>query len=247
MPCLRHAATAVLAIAPTFAAASASAALDVTLDSYSTGLLERTNLSSTSPWNASNPVWYFSAGAYEHVFSTSDGQAFRAWCTEFNQGIVVDWSGSFDLIGLEGAPLGGKPADSTSPVRNALLEDLFARWIDGETGTVAADPRDANAASAAFQLLVWEIAHENFATTTLATALPRISIDLGAFRANASGDTRAWFDAMASSLGSDGWRSAQLEVLVHPTVQDQIRLVPGPGVYATLVLAGCVGLRRRRR
>lgn len=245
---VRHyATTAVLATAPMWCAAAASGDVTATLEQYASGTQERVNLSPNAGWNASNSVWYFSSGAYQHAFSSTDGGNFRAWCTEYSQGIPLGWSGTFAVSGIEGAPLGGRAADATTPVRSSLMQDLFARWIDAETAAVRGAGSDANAASAAFQLLVWEIAHENFSTTSVETALPRISLDLGAFRSAASTSTRSWFDAMSSSLGSGGWRASQLEVLTNATAQDQIRLVPGPGVAATLLLAGSLGLRRRRR
>lgn len=243
----RRAVPVALAACAGWCAAAASADVTATLEQYSSGAYERVNLTSNASWDASSAVWYFNSGAFQHAFSSADGTGFRGWCTEFNQGIPLGWTGTFGVVGIDGAPLGGRAADATTTVRSALMQDLFARWIDVETRAVAVAGSDRNAASAAFQLLVWEISHENFSTSSLATALPRISLDLGAFRSAASAGTRSWFDTFASSLGSGGWRSAELEVLMNSTAQDQVRLVPAPGVLATLALAGCAGLRRRRR
>ncbi len=93
--------------------------------------------------------------------------------------------------------------------------------------------------SAAFQLAVWEIVHDD-----------GLDVTAGAFTVNSWGDPRDTAQSWLTAIANDASPAPALEFIVlhSPTVQDQILLVPTPASAllmgaATLLRAG----RRRRR
>lgn len=94
---------------------------------------------------------------------------------------------------------------------------------------------------AAFAMVVWEIAQENWG----GTALSDLDIHLGAMQFNdLSGETEANATAMIANLSDGG--SFQLDGWTNPDYQDLIIVVPGPSIALAGVI-GLAGLRRRRR
>ena len=77
--------------------------------------------------------------------------------------------------------------------------------------------------------------------------MSRLSLTNGAFRAALTGESAKIYGSMVASLGQGGWRSIAAEGWDSPTAQDQFRVVPAPGAFAMLGLAGvATGTRRRR-
>jgi hypothetical protein len=92
--------------------------------------------------------------------------------------------------------------------------------------------------------LVWEITHENFASSDINVALSRMSLTTGALRANLTGESAVIYGNMIASLGVGGWQTVSCEGWLNTSAQDQFRTVPGP---AALALLACGGLLTRRR
>jgi hypothetical protein len=73
-----------------------------------------------------------------------------------------------------------------------------------------------------------------------------MSLQTGAFRSNLAGEGLTIYNAMVASLGQGGFQTTSTEGWLSATAQDQIRMVPAPGVLALAALGG-FGARRRRR
>jgi hypothetical protein len=93
---------------------------------------------------------------------------------------------------------------------------------------------------AAFAIVLWEVAQENWNGTNVAD----LDIHLGAMQvSNISSETEASVAAMIANIASGG--SYDLQGWTTPDYQDLI-VVPGPSI-AMAGLLGLAGLRRRRR
>ena len=108
----------------------------------------------------------------------------------------------------------------------------------------------ASNSAAAFQLVVWEISHENFASETDASvAVAEIDLSLGAmaFTDTYSTEVADIAQAMIDDLGQGGFMSYyKLFGLTNSANQDMLIVVPSPAI-AGLAGLGLVGMRRRRR
>ena len=95
---------------------------------------------------------------------------------------------------------------------------------------------------AAFAIVVWEIAQENWNGTDF----DDLDIRLGAFQvSNISAETEATVQAMFAGIRKFGGGSYSITGWTNPDYQDLI-VVPGPSI-AMAGLLGLAGLRRRRR
>ena len=135
--------------------------------------------------------------------------------------------------------------------QSQMMQDLYSRYYADVTN-YDNDNSWGNASdeAAAFQLVVWEISHENFTDTNdIATMKTELSITLGAMVATNyfSGDVLSNANAMISALGTGGWNNfGALLGGTNATNQDLLIVVPSPAI-AGLAGLGLVGMRRRRR
>ena len=92
--------------------------------------------------------------------------------------------------------------------------------------------------SAAFQLAVWEIVHDD-----------GLDLTSGAFVVNSWGDPRDTAQSWLAAIAADTPPAPTLEFIVlhSPTVQDQILVVPTPASALLLTAATALHARRRRR
>jgi len=125
------------------------------------------------------------------------------------------------------------------------VRDLFARWINASNGNVNGVPADRDAKSAAFQIVLWELTHENFTANSPQGVLAQMSLTTGAFRASITGATADWYGSIVQSLGVGGFQSTAIEGLTSSLAQDQLRLVPAPAAFALIGLGGLLNRRRR--
>ena len=113
-----------------------------------------------------------------------------------------------------------------------MVQDLYSRFIDRKTGKIATgttlDAFDYSMASSAFQLVLWELVHENFDATSADEAVDQVSMSTGAFQAE--NDASEATSAIIAELGQDGWGTIgdALVGLSNPTMQDQLTVVPLP-------------------
>ena len=130
------------------------------------------------------------------------------------------------------------------------MQDLYSRYYsdvitdNGETWSNYLDEMTA------FQLVIWEISHENFSDTSdLSIMKSELSITLGAMAVTDyySADVLNSANVMIAALGTGGWNSmSNLLGGTNATNQDLLIVVPSPAI-AGLAGLGLVGMRRRRR
>lgn len=240
-------AAATAAFAGPFVATS-DASITVTLTGYSAGSYVNAGFSNQLAWDSNASVQQYSIRAYQHQLAATDGSQSLSWCAEVYQGLDVGNSYTFDVVAAENAPSGIVAPGPMGQLKATIVRDLFARWIDASTGLVAGATADRDAKSAAFQVAVWEITHENLSASSAQAALSQMSLTSGAFRATLSEATSAWYSTIMQSLGVGGFQEVALEGLSSPTAQDQLRMgvVPAPAAIGVIGVAGLLGGRRRR-
>ncbi len=219
-------------------ASSADAAFVASLVARTEGRVESCGHSAQLAWDSAGSVTMHARGAFQHDFEDGEGTPFQSWALELGPALDGGAMYLFEQRTLAASGLGG--------VRAALLSDLFARWIDPATNRVVGPHASRTTISAAFQLVIWEIAHENLGTDDASVARGRMTLGLGAFQADASTATASAFTEIVGSLGAGGLLGGGLEVLANPVAQDQIRAVPAPGAAFALLAAMVAPLRRRR-
>ncbi len=221
------------------AASSADAAFVASLVARTEGRDELCGHEATLAWNAPEPVTMHARAAFQHDFEDGEGTPFQSWALELGPALDGGAMYVFEPQSLGASGLGA--------MRATLLEDLFARWIDPATNRVVGPHASRATISAAFQLVVWEIVHENLDTADAGVARGRLTLGLGAFQADAAATTAAAFSEIVESLGAGGFLAGDLEVLANPVAQDQIRAVPAPAAALALLAGLGAPVRRRRR
>jgi len=242
---LTETACAVGVVASCAFVASADAALVATLTGYGAGRYQECGFDSGLAWNSSASVTMASIRAYQHELATGGGAQLLTWCTEVYQGLDVGTAYAFNEVAAENAPGGAVAPGPMGAIKAAAVRDLFARWINPTNGLVNGGIADRDAKSAAFQVVLWEITHENFSATSPSGIVSQMSLSSGAFRANLSGDSASWYSAMVQSLGVGGFQTAAIGGLTNDFAQDQLYMVPAPGAVALFGLAGIASRRRR--
>jgi hypothetical protein len=131
-----------------------------------------------------------------------------------------------------------RPVDTYE--RGRLLSSLFQQHYQEVVET------DSNSMAAAFQIMVWELTHENF--TSYEEARNQIAIDLGAVQfADFSNDALEHFLQMKDDIFVAEYPSG-VAVLHNDQYQDFVTLVvPSPPALALAGVALAVRNRRRRR
>ena len=241
-------------------ATAAADQLCMTLDSFDASERYGVAINPGMDWFDSSSVTYTSPlRAGERIWTTQYGTEVVTYCAQLWEGVSAGSDVCFDVVENlndfpEFPPYPGPMNDS----QVGLVQDLYARYIDTQTGylrsgTELTNNFDYSTAASAFQLVVWEITHENVIDGTLASAKVELSLDEGAFRADTSthligGDAAT---LIMNSLGSNGWLSLgnNLLGLSNESYQDQFMVVPlpMPALLAGIGLVGAGVLRRRLR
>ncbi len=197
--------------------------------------------------------------AGERLWTNQYGAEVVTYCIQVYESVYVGNEYTFtqteDLTEVpESPPYPG----AMNNAQAGLVEDLYARYIDMQTGLLAegtglTNNFDNDTATSAFQLVIWEIVNESITDGSLDMAASELSLDLGAFRADTDNNMEGQMatDLIISSLGVDGWMDTQghLIGLSNPAHQDQLMVVPlpMPAVLAGIGFAGAIVLRRRLR
>ncbi len=172
-----------------------------------------------------------------------------AFCAEVAEAFPDDPI-QYTMVDPTGVPEEAPPGNMSAN-QSALMQDLYAKQY-ADVANTSNDGSWSNASdeSAAFQLVVWEISHESFTSTTLAGMAGELSLSLGAFQAtdtyNANVATIA--SGMIAGLGGGSGFELFSSLLggTNPDNQDLLIVVPSPAI-AGLAGLGLVGMRRRRR
>ncbi len=161
--------------------------------------------------------WTRTGGDYTGV-----GTTFWTFCTEITETVSGGASITYNVMAPEFAP----NTAPMGPARAALLSELFGRYIGVVNFGSATD-------MSAFQMAVWEIAYDD-----------GVDLSGGDFRVTAGPNpSRNLAQSFLNALDGTGPR-VNVDALVNVGRQDQ--LVPTPGAFALLGLAGLAGSRRRR-
>lgn len=195
--------------------------------------------------------------AGERLWTNQYGAEVVTYCIQVYEGVNVGEDCTFTVqTDLTMVPESPPYPGAMNSTQAGLVEDLYARFIDGRTGLLAdgtelTDGFDNDTASAAFQLVVWEIVNEAISDGSLDDARNELSMELGAFRANLADEDGVddAVDSILSALGQDGWMDTggSMRGLSNPTRQDQLMIVPlpMPGILAGIGLVGGIIMRRK--
>jgi hypothetical protein len=162
---------------------------------------------------------------------TFNGGSFDAFCIELAQDVTRK-SVEYESFSLEGE-------NGFASERVQLMASLF----DGFYANVVSS--DSNAMAAAFQMMVWELTHENF--ETLSKAIGEISLSNGSTQFGGySSEAAGYFFEMQEQL-SYQLDTSKLYGLRNENYQDFVTYeVPGPSVLALSGIALLMGRSRRR-
>jgi hypothetical protein len=162
--------------------------------------------------------WTQTGGDYDMPGPTS---SFMTFCIEVTQYISPGSSYTYNIVPIETAP-------NTAPMGVAtagMLSELFGRYYT--TGFSATQ-------AAAMQVAIWEIVND-----------ADLSVTSGSFRIGTSAGFVTTAQGMLDSLDGTG-PTRTLAAISNGSSQDQVFVVPSPGVFALAGLVGLCGLRRRR-
>ena len=218
------------------------------------GRLVTTNYDSSRASNASGVTGGNQAMAGFTDFSllsvngNASGGVISAFCVEINEAFPDDPI-SYTLVDPTQVPEETPPGNMTAN-QSQMMQDLYSRYWGDVSEQATESWGSYQDEQAAFQLVVWEISHENFSDTSdLSVMKSELSITNGAMAATDyfSSDVLNNANAMIAALGTGGWNNfTALLGATNGTNQDLLIVVPSPAI-AGLAGLGLVGMRRRRR
>ena len=179
-------------------------------------------------------------------FRIVGGPTIQTFCVEMNEGFVDDPI-EYTVVELSQVPEHAPPGPMDS-VRQTLMRDLYSRFysdVMDSTGSFA----DRSDMACAFQMVIWEISHENLIGGTPGGVVSELDVEVGAMAFTDTGTAASLSIAnqMISELGTGGFQGfASLFGLSNPSNQDMLIVVPSPAI-AGLAGLGLAGMRRRRR
>ncbi|MDZ4831112.1 MAG: hypothetical protein SGJ09_13065 [Phycisphaerae bacterium] len=166
------------------------------------------------------------------------------YCLQVFEGLPpVGGTARWDLAPLASLPEAPPAPGPMGGLLAELVTDLYARHYYGSLAT-AAD-------SAAFQVVLWELTHENFDESggSAIALLSQADLSLGAFQLDTSSSIFALAAAYLADLGAGGTLLGfgGIHGLTNPQFQDLLTVVPipAPVLLGGLGLLGVAVLRRR--
>lgn len=239
-----------LAIAASAAAviASSASASNWQLTYHGYGLAKGVKIAydNNKSWNGAAASSFANITAGQHLFSGL-GNNFKTYCVQLFEGLPAvgssaEWCPA-DLVDVPDAPPAPGPMGAMVAT---LVQDFYARFH------AAVQDSNNSTQTAAFQVVLWELTHENFTAPDAASALAQIDLGLGAFQlSGASADVLNAANSMIADLGDGGFKSlgGNLFGLTNPQYQDHLVVVPipAPALLAGLGLIGVAALRRRQK
>lgn len=175
-----------------------------------------------------------------------NGNTVKTFCTQLNENISNGQTVNFAVVAPELVP-DNPPASpgNMGAIKAEVMRDLYARFYATAVSGSATQ-------AAAFQILVWEISHEDLdGAATAAAYLTKLNLAGGDFIVNSSGDSDAALSQANTwrlQLGVGGFLGFEnLRGLTNGDFQDQLIVVPvpAPALLAGLGLIGAVAVRRR--
>ncbi|OUU90420.1 MAG: hypothetical protein CBC35_11830 [Planctomycetes bacterium TMED75] len=226
---------------------------EVTMEPYGAGKRQLVSANGSFAWDfSSGSEVFYNVRAVEHLWVEEGAlDPIYTHCVEIYQSVVPGNEYSFQTTAIENIPERDSWPGPMGEQRAKLVEDLYANYVDPLTGGVydtgLGSGVDLDDYAAAFQLMLWEITHENFAEGADAFEMAtQISFDFGAIQSEADSSVFTVLDNMFLTLNDGFLDSANLEGWTNPDAQDQSRLViPGAGTLTGL--AFMIPMTRRRR
>lgn len=240
-----------LAIAASAAAvmvssASADTCWTLTYNGYGLNQFVGVSYDAGKDWDGAAAASYSNIKAGQHLFSGL-GNNFSNYCVQLFEGMpsnppTAEWC----IEAVENIPDQPPAPGPMGSLKATLVQDLYARFH------YSVQNSNDSTQTAAFQVVLWELTHENFDAANAAAALAQIDLSLGAFQM--SGSNVDVFDAandMIQALGDGGFLSlgSNLFGLTNLQYQDMLVVVPipAPVLLAGLGLIGAVVMRRRMK
>jgi hypothetical protein len=230
---------------------------NVTLAQLGAGSYQSVAVKGANNWDAiSGEEIFYNLRTFEHewVFDgdSNDDSSYITHCVEIYQGVSVGADYTYEVVAIESVPErpNGNWPGNMGEERARLLRDLYVDWANPVTGGVNGSASDRDAIASAFQLMVWEITHENFDATFAEDMVGQITFDLGAIQRQFEGSGQDivgdYITQMTASLSDGPLEYAELIGWTEESAQDQARYVPAPGVLIALA-GGLITCTRRRR
>ena len=229
---------------------------NVTLVQLGAGSFQRVAVKGANTWNTtSGDENFYNLRTFEHEWVFNDGDneesSYITHCVEIYQGVSVGADYLYESVAIESVPErpnSGWPGNMGEE-RARLLRDLYAGWANPSTGGVNGSESERDAIASAFQLMVWEITHENFDAVVAEDMVGQITFEFGAIQRQFDGSGQDvvgdYVTQMIASLSDGPLQDAELVGWTEENAQDQARYIPAPGVMMTL--AGGLAFSRRRR
>jgi hypothetical protein len=229
---------------------------NVTLSQLGAGSYQSVAVKGANNWNVtSGEEIFYNLRTFEHEWVLSDGtndeNSFITHCVEIYQGVTVGAEYMYEVVAIQNVPdrpNAGWPGNMGFE-RARLLRDLYAGWANPNTGGVLGSDSEIDAIASAFQLMVWEITHENFDAILAEDMVSQINFELGAIQRQFNGTEEdmvgGYITQMTASLSEGPLEYADLVGWTEESAQDQARFIPAPGVL--LAVAGGLAVFGRRR
>ena len=214
----------------TVAAMSSMLSADIDVEYSGMAAYEQIRYSYDSSVNWDSENRPTNRNAFSGRLRFNDGDFF-GFCIELLQPVSSDTQ----LYGLETFDQQPSPLSG----RGGLIASLYDQYYSEVSST------GSRAMASAFQMMVWELSHENF--TSPAEATSQISLSDGATQfAEYSADAEMYFDVMSSSLDYTA-SSNGLQVLTNSEFQDFVTVtIPGPSALLLCGIGVALGNRKRR-
>ena len=157
----------------------------------------RLPIKGANDWNvATGQENFYNLRAFEHEWTWNDSSnqsaSYITHCVEIFQSVSVGSDYVFEVVAIEDVPErpnSGWPGNMGDE-RARLMRDLYADWANPATGGVNGSAGERDSIASAFQLMIWEITHENFSAVTAEGMVDQISFDLGAIQREFVGSTQ---------------------------------------------------------
>ena len=219
----------------------------ITLDylGHGRGSFQSIQVEGSYDWNDGSAGEYYYLDCSEKVWTLGDEGERFSHCIQIYAGIP-EGSSTYEIVDIADAPGSPPWPGMMGQLKAVLLQDLYAEWVDPATGTVYSSAEE-EAVVTAFQILTWEITHENYSASSVDEMAQQVDLELGAIKWASDGGVVANYVTDMISLLRDGdWSSAPIVGLSSDVAQDQAFYVPGPGILFGMGV-GLTGLPRRRR
>ena len=220
----------------------------------SNGKIVTINYDSSRAWNATGIVGGNNAMAgfidfdLISVNGNSRNGEINAFCIEITEAFPDDPI-EYTLVDPTGVPEENPPGTMTA-AQSQVMQDLFYRYYGDVSESASETWASYSEEMTAFQLVIWEISHENFSDSNDESSIvSELDIQLGAMAATDTFNANVLSTAqeMIAALGSGGFYNFNsLLGGSSPSTQDLLIVVPSPAI-AALAGLGLVGMRRRRR